>query len=45
MQIKIHQAMVHPHIVRFENCFEDVGNVFMVLTLCANGVRWQSVLH
>ncbi|KAG0667228.1 Cell cycle serine/threonine-protein kinase cdc5/MSD2 [Rhodotorula mucilaginosa] len=36
-EIKIHQAMSHPNIIAFEHCFEDDGNVYMQLELCANG--------
>ncbi|WWD06083.1 hypothetical protein V865_004168 [Kwoniella europaea PYCC6329] len=36
-EIKLHQILVHPHIVRFEDCFEDSSNVYMVLELCENG--------
>lgn len=28
----------HPNIVRFDDCFEDEENVYMVLELCENGV-------
>ena len=28
----------HPHVVRFDDCFEDEENVYMVLELCENGV-------
>ncbi len=41
-EIKIHRMMIHPHIVRFHECFEDTDNVYMVLDLCPNGV---SVLY
>jgi polo-like kinase 1 len=30
----------HPNIVRFDDCFEDEENVYMVLELCENGVRF-----
>ena len=30
--------MHHPNIISFEHCFEDDGNVYMQLELCANGV-------
>lgn len=30
--------MSHPNIIAFEHCFEDDGNVYMQLELCANGV-------
>ncbi|WRT63607.1 uncharacterized protein IL334_000530 [Kwoniella shivajii] len=36
-EIKLHQMLVHPHIVRFEDCFEDNENVYMILELCENG--------
>lgn len=38
-EIKLHRELVHPHIVRFEDCFEDEENVYMLLELCENGVR------
>lgn len=31
--------MAHANIISFEHCFEDDGNVYMQLELCANGVR------
>jgi hypothetical protein len=38
--------MVHPHVVEFEDCFEDEDNVYMVLQLCENGVSQMSLpLH
>ena len=30
--------MDHPNIIAFEHCFEDEGNVYMQLELCAQGV-------
>jgi len=30
----------HPNIVRFEDCFEDEENVYMVLELCDHGVSY-----
>ncbi|KAK4684394.1 hypothetical protein P7C73_g5784, partial [Tremellales sp. Uapishka_1] len=36
-EIKLHQMLQHPHIVGFEDCFEDDENVYMVLELCENG--------
>lgn len=27
----------HPNIVRFDECFEDIDNVYMVLELCDHG--------
>ena len=37
-EIKLHQAMAHPNIVHFEECFEDTENVYMVMQICPNGV-------
>ena len=37
-EIKLHQMLNHPHVVGFEDCFEDEENVYMVLELCENGV-------
>ncbi|KAK8845391.1 hypothetical protein IAR55_006104 [Kwoniella newhampshirensis] len=36
-EIKLHQMLNHPHVVRFEDCFEDDENVYMMLELCENG--------
>lgn len=36
-EIKIHRSLNHPNIVRFEECFEDEENVYMVLELCEGG--------
>jgi serine/threonine protein kinase len=37
-EIKLHQAMAHENIVRFEECFEDYENVYMVMEICHGGV-------
>ncbi|KAI0703486.1 Pkinase-domain-containing protein [Cytidiella melzeri] len=36
-EIKIHRALDHPNIVKFQECFEDSENVYMTLELCHNG--------
>lgn len=36
-EIKLHQMLQHPNIVRFDDCFEDDENVYMILELCAHG--------
>ncbi|ODN75912.1 hypothetical protein L202_05897 [Cryptococcus amylolentus CBS 6039] len=36
-EIKLHQMLAHPNVVRFDDCFEDEENVYMVLELCHNG--------
>ncbi|KAK9898570.1 Pkinase-domain-containing protein [Cystobasidium minutum MCA 4210] len=36
-EIKLHQVMDHPNIIKFECCFEDTSCVYMQLELCANG--------
>ena len=38
-EIKLHQVMDHPNIIKFECCFEDSENVYMQLELCDNNVR------
>lgn len=30
--------LAHPNIVRFDDCFEDEENVYMILELCHHGV-------
>ncbi|KTW30765.1 hypothetical protein T552_00477 [Pneumocystis carinii B80] len=35
-EIKIHQSMDHPSIVKFIDCFEDTTNVYLILELCEN---------
>jgi polo-like kinase 1 len=35
-EIKIHRSLIHPHIVKFEHCFEDSENVYILLELCTN---------
>lgn len=37
-EIKLHQVMDHPNIIKFECCFEDTSCVYMQLELCAHGV-------
>ncbi|GJD07320.1 Serine/threonine-protein kinase plk-2 [Galdieria sulphuraria] len=36
-EIRIHRELRHRHIVKFESCFEDQENVYIVLELCPNG--------
>ncbi|KIM91385.1 hypothetical protein PILCRDRAFT_810665 [Piloderma croceum F 1598] len=36
-EIKIHRALEHPNVVRFQDCFEDDQNVYMTLELCPSG--------
>lgn len=43
-EIKLHQAMCHTNIVRFEECFEDDQNVYMVMEVCTNGVSYTAAL-
>ena len=35
-EIKIHKALRHPNIVRFEHVFEDENNVYILLEICRN---------
>ncbi|KAI3645799.1 hypothetical protein MP228_008727 [Amoeboaphelidium protococcarum] len=35
-EIKIHQNLKHPNIVKFKQVFEDSSNVYMILELCEN---------
>ncbi|KAK9478716.1 kinase-like domain-containing protein [Lipomyces japonicus] len=35
-EIKIHQDMDHPNIVKFVECFEDDVNVYIILEVCSN---------
>lgn len=35
-EIKIHRALNHPHIVKFEHVFEDNDNVYILLEICKN---------
>jgi cell cycle serine/threonine-protein kinase CDC5/MSD2 len=39
-EIKIHQLLTHPHIVKFLHVFEDQTNVYMLLELCELGVTF-----
>ncbi|MBW0485454.1 hypothetical protein O181_025169 [Austropuccinia psidii MF-1] len=36
-EIKLHRAMDHPHIVKFQSCFEDHQNVYLQMELCEHG--------
>lgn len=38
-EIKIHRALQHKYVVKFEHYFEDKDNVYILLELCANRVR------
>jgi polo-like kinase 1 len=35
-EIKIHRALHHTHIVRFQHYFEDSDNIYIFLELCSN---------
>ena len=35
-EIKIHKSLNHPHVVHFENVFEDKECVYIILELCTN---------
>ncbi len=35
-EIKIHKAMSHPNVVKFENYFEDAQRAYIILELCPN---------
>lgn len=37
-EIKVHQSLQHPNIVRYQECFEDKTNVYIILELCENKV-------
>jgi cell cycle serine/threonine-protein kinase CDC5/MSD2 len=37
-EIKVHQSLQHPNIVRYQECFEDKSNVYIILELCENKV-------
>ncbi|GJQ11915.1 hypothetical protein GpartN1_g3706.t1 [Galdieria partita] len=42
-EIRIHRELRHRHIVKFESCFEDQENVYIVLELCPNGTIMDMV--
>ena len=42
-EIKIHRTLTHPNIVQFQECFEDLDNVYMTLELCPNGSLMEMV--
>lgn len=35
-EIKIHRALKHEHVVRFDRYFEDDNNVYLLLDICHN---------
>ena len=35
-EIKIHKSLNHKYVVKFERCFEDSENVYIILELCEN---------
>jgi serine/threonine protein kinase len=37
-EIKIHESLGHPNVVKFLHNFEDNQNVYIVLELCTNKV-------
>jgi len=38
-EIRIHRALQHRHVVRFDSYFEDKQNVYIMLEICKNQVR------
>lgn len=44
-EIKIHKSLSHPNIVRFESCFEDDINVYILLEMCSNQSLMEMVRH
>jgi len=36
-EIRVHRAISHPNVVRFDSFFEDENNVYMFMELCPNG--------
>jgi serine/threonine protein kinase len=40
-EIKIHKALRHPNIVRFEHFFEDSENVYILLEYCENQTFYE----
>ena len=38
-EIRIHRALRHTFVCKFERYFEDNNNVYMLLELCSNNVR------
>jgi len=37
MEIRLHQSLNHPNIVRFASCFEDKERVYILMEFCPNG--------
>ena len=44
-EIKVHQSLQHPNIVRYQECFEDKINVYIILELCENKVPTDQVIR
>jgi serine/threonine protein kinase len=42
-EVKIHKSLHHPHIVRFEDVFEDTENVYILMELCPNQTMMELV--
>ena len=42
-EIKIHKALSHKHVVRFEEVFEDKENVYIIMELCPNQTMLELV--
>ena len=43
-EIKIHQSLYHRHIVEFIGFFEDEKNIYIILELCENKVRFECII-
>jgi len=44
-EIKVHQSLQHPNIVRYQECFEDKTNVYIILELCENKVSKYKMIR
>ena len=36
-EIRIHRSLRHEHICKYEHCFEDIDNVYILMEYCPNG--------
>ena len=36
-EIRIHRSLRHEHICKYEHCFEDTDNVYILMEYCPNG--------
>ena len=43
--MKVHQSLMHPHVVYLDHCFEDDDYKYILLEYCEKGVHTLLLRH